>query len=396
MAKVIVIGRNYTSRLGMIRALGKAGYEIAVIRTNKGKAIDIDFYSKYVKEYHQADEPNRTLLIETLNSIATKNEKSILIPVDDYAASTIDENINVLKEHFLFPNVNMEEGAVNRLMNKEVQKKLAREAGLPVAEGWVVNKKNGKYEIPKDIKYPCFPKPQISFLGNKNCMKKCSSRVELEEVLYIVANNSNCPILIEQYIPIDKEYGVLGFCKKGESTLPGLVDKVMIGNGAHKGVTKVGIVTPLAECAQLYDLISRFLKSTGFTGLCDIDLYESNGIIYFNELNLRFGAFGYSIYCSGINLPEMFVRYLQGDNIPVGSIYSKTTCLSEKVNFEDLIAGYYDLDEYERIEKIADKTFLADVEDPQPYINYKKAYVNKILLRKKIKRFLYKVIKWKK
>ena len=58
--KVVVIGRNYTSRLGMIRAAGMAGHYVIVIKTNgRPGSKDIDAYSKYTKEYLFAKEPNR-------------------------------------------------------------------------------------------------------------------------------------------------------------------------------------------------------------------------------------------------------------------------------------------------------------------------------------------------
>ena len=99
MAKIIVIGRNYTSRLGMIRALGRAGHDVYVIQTNGTR--DIDSRSKFIKGYYRAEEPNRELLISTIIQIQEEfGEKFILIPVDDYAASVIDENIEVFKDKF--------------------------------------------------------------------------------------------------------------------------------------------------------------------------------------------------------------------------------------------------------------------------------------------------------
>ena len=389
MAKVVVIGRNYTSRLGMIRAVGRAGHQVFVICTNKSKSDGIDKVSRYVSGYYSAKEPNRDLLLRTLDSIAnSEQEKMVLIPVDDYAASTIDENIDRLKGRFLFPNINMQQGAINKLMDKNLQKALARESGLNVAEGWTIEIKDHKYSLPENIKYPCFPKPQVSFKGNKRCMRRCNDETELRMVLDEVARERECPVLIEQYIEIDKEYGVLGMCAKGKSILPGLVDKILIGNGGHKGVTKVGVVTPLENNPQLKKLIKFFLEKTQFTGLCDIDLYDSNGIIYFNELNLRFGAFGYAIFCAGINLPNSLISTLQGDTIdlePV-NIRSKTTCLSEKVNFEDFIAGYYGWKEYRRIHEMADFTFLADPTDPKPHRQFMKhAFMS--ILKRYIKKF---------
>ena len=57
--KVVVIGHGYTSRLGVIRALGKAGYEVVVVvmtGCNKDGTLNttkpIDCYSKYVSEVH--------------------------------------------------------------------------------------------------------------------------------------------------------------------------------------------------------------------------------------------------------------------------------------------------------------------------------------------------------
>ena len=52
MATVAIIGRNYTSRLGMIRAVGKLGHHVIVIKTTRvlpqkyRGAKDIDGYSR--------------------------------------------------------------------------------------------------------------------------------------------------------------------------------------------------------------------------------------------------------------------------------------------------------------------------------------------------------------
>ena len=212
--RVVVIGRNYTSRLGMIRAVGMAGYDVTVIRTHGLPSTkEIDGYSKYVKEYLFAKEPNRDELISLLLTLKSSYEKTIIIPVDDYAASTIDEHVDLLKSDFLFPSINLEQGAVNRLMDKNLQKQLARQTGLSVSEGWVVDINNHSYTLPSDIVYPVFPKPQISFRGNKRCMRKCSNELALRSVLNEVACQRDCPMLLERYIEIDKEYALLGVSK---------------------------------------------------------------------------------------------------------------------------------------------------------------------------------------
>ena len=76
--QVVVLGRNYSSLLGMIRAVGYAGYEVTVINTvkkinnnfnikNLARRIifgrPIESSSKFVKKTLYAIEPDRENLI---------------------------------------------------------------------------------------------------------------------------------------------------------------------------------------------------------------------------------------------------------------------------------------------------------------------------------------------
>lgn len=379
--KAVVMGRNYTSRLGMIRAAGQAGCEVIVVATVSQLPFSFkarllrkdkmpDCCSKYVIRYLYAKEPDREALVELLlRECAQENEKTVLLPTDDFVASTVDLYQERLREKFLFPHIDHEPGAVVRLMDKDVQKKLARETGLPVADGWVVDIRDGKYQIPEEVSYPCFPKPEISVLGNKRCMKRCDSEAELRAVADIVAAESDCPLLVEEYIDFQKEYGILGFCDRGKAIIPGIVDKLEIGNGNHKGVTMVGRYQPLDRFGDLKEKLERFMAKTGFTGLFDIDLYELDGVVYFNELNLRLGAFGFAAVCAGINLPALLIETLTGSDLTSvpEDMQKEIACVSEKVALDDYANGYLTWAEY--LDKImsADYGFIRSTDDPGPY-----------------------------
>ena len=367
--RVVIIGRNYTSRLGMIRAVGMAGYDVAVIKTNRYPvAEDIDAYSKYVKEYHYAKEPNRDELISVILSLKSENGKTVLIPVDDYAASVIDEKIDLLKEYFLFPNINMEQGAINRLMDKNNQKELARQAGLNVAEGWVVKIENHQYTLPENIKYPVFPKPQISFKGNKRCMRKCNNERELRTVLDNVAKKKDCPILVEQYCEISKEYALLGFSDGNEVVIPAMIQMLISGSGGHHGVTLKGKILNPNDTAFINQL-KKFMQSLHFCGLFDIDAYESNGKLYFNELNLRFGASGYAITNSGMNLPSCLIKHLTGEKLTteINNIVNEAIFVNEKVALDDFYNGFISLSKYKQYIEEGNFGFIKSVDDPKPY-----------------------------
>lgn len=376
MATVAIIGRNYTSRLGMIRAVGKLGHHVIVIKTTRvlpqkyRGAKDIDGYSRYVDNYLYALEPDRNNLLKVILSLKKiTSEKVILIPVDDYAASTIDENIEILKESFLFPNIGMQQGAVNSLMDKGTQKRVAYASGLNVAGGWTIYIKDGKYSIPDDIRYPCFPKPQISFMGDKRCMRKCSNKEELKTVMDEVASQRDCPMLIEEFFDIDKEYATLGFSDGKTVVLPAMLRMLQDGRGPHKGVTLQGEVIPSCEFEEYFRQLRELILDTGFIGLFDVDSFESGGKLYFNELNLRFGASGYSITYMGVNLPHLLINHLLGleNDYSKCQIRQKAIFVNEKVVNDDYEEGYIDKRMFADYLNSTCFRFIQSESDPMPW-----------------------------
>ena len=72
------------------------------------------------------------------------------------------------------------------------------------------------------------------------------------------------------------------------------------------------IVEMLPQIIQpLIDNLIKFVASLNYEGLYDVDLIETaDGKMYFVELNMRFGASGYAVTQSGVNLPGMFADYM--------------------------------------------------------------------------------------
>ena len=99
----IVMGRNYTSRLGMIRAAGRMGCKIVTIQTTYGKneINKIDASSKYVVKAITSIEPHQDDLIAKILQFKDPNNKVILLPTDDYTASTIDQHLDLIRQLML-------------------------------------------------------------------------------------------------------------------------------------------------------------------------------------------------------------------------------------------------------------------------------------------------------
>lgn len=370
----LVIGRNYTTRLTLIRAAGMEGCDVVVIQTDKKKSHvqKIDRRSKYVVACHFCPEPDKQLLLDTIMQYANDKTQPILIPADDYAAAVIDENLDHLRTHFIMPHVNNQQGKVLNIMDKYYQKTLAKAVGIPVAEGWICHFRDGKYEIPNDIKYPCYAKPLESYDGAlKNLQKRCDSRDELEDLLEKAANNYQLPYLIEEYIHITKEYGVQGVSFGNYSIMPGVVFK----DSSRQGLTATGYIHPIADVPELQVHLQELMKRTCFTGIFDIDLFESNGRFYFNELNTRLGANGFALTYGVANVPGLFIKYMLGEKIisyTGPTDFTPKDFASEKVVRDMYYDGTISFKEYKKILKDADILSLKYDDDDGPYKQFAK------------------------
>lgn len=394
--RVLVAGRNYLSNLCMAKSLGMAGYDVEVLRifqvkpkrTDWMKYIKADAYSKYVKAHYVCVSRRKTRRIKNrLIKLADLNRKMLLIPCDDLVAAVIDSYYDELKEYYIMPNVNDTEGEVNRLMEKGVQKELARDFGLPVVGSCIIKSVNKQFEIPDTVKYPCFIKPNISKNSAKSKMKKCESYEDLFETLTSYAHKKDFEMIVEDFVDIEREFSILGVSTREGAIGPGYFGAVVGGQAEHRGVAVTGEILPVSVEQELIDKCVAFVGSLGFDGLYDIDLIQTaDGTMYFVELNLRFGASGYAFTECGCNLPGMFADYMtMGKPIDYEAKVDRTgvTFVSDKVVLDEYAMGRIEKSDFDQIMEEADIHFIKSTEDPGPYNHYKKFIVVAGLVRNK-------------
>ena len=394
--RVVVAGRNYCSNLCMARSLGKAGYEVEILKIYQSRPKFLNFmrflkpdaYSKYVKSYNVCVTRRRSRrMVNKLISMGDKYRKKILIPADDLVANTVDHYMAKLSRYYMLPNVRGEKDGINNLMSKEVQKTIAKEAGLPVLNSCLVSvSKGGAVEIPDSVTYPCFIKPNISKNSSKGKMRKCESKEELVEVLTEYSRTRSIEMLVEDFVEIDKEYSILGVSTKDGVSAPGFFVAEEGGHDAHRGVALIGRILPCSEEQELIDDIVRFIENLEFNGLFDVDLIKTKeGKMYFVELNLRFGASGYAVTESGVNLPGMYADYMTyGKPVDTQAQIAKAgkTFVSEKVMIEEYITGFLTEKDMKKCMQKVDIHFVKNAEDPQPYEHFRKFYPVAKLCRK--------------
>ena len=380
----IVFGRNYTTRLSLIRAAGISGCEVVSIQTqrNQKKIQRIDSSSKYVVESRICNEPNQKELINLILSYKNEDRKIVLLPADDYAAATIDSNMQVLGSEFFMPHINHTQGAVVKLMDKSYQKEIAERVGLKVVKSWIANYQDGVYSIPDNVLFPCFIKPIECYSRGplKKYLVRCNTEEELKATLSEISKIYKNQILIEEFKTIEKEYAILGLSLANYSVIPSIIQMKLF----RQGLTASGCIYPISRIPKLQDLLCQFMQETQLTGLFDIDMYESGGELYFNELNVRFGASGFALN-KVVNLPGVFINYLlNGEKSihPVIDEFKEFSFVSEKVLLDMYYDGMISYKGFKSYIKNADILSLKYDNDDGPYKTFCRIY-SFLPLRKK-------------
>lgn len=386
--RVIVLGSNPATRLSLIRCVGAVeGCKVTVInmvlRFPEKPSRTLDTYSKYVDRWMFAKKFDADGLAKVLlEQCREDGEKPLLMSVDDDSACLVDTIQDQIRDFFCFSHIDNKAGAIATLMDKARQKELAKEIGFNVVESWQMDCVDGKYSIPEGIKYPCYVKGRLSYHSAKQYQKRCNSREELEQWLRVVAKHNPSPLLAEEFIDIDKEYGVIGFSDAEKVVLPGIVDLLDGGHGGHKGVSAFGRVNDFNLDLPLKRQIEELIKHIRLTGLFNVDIVEAGGKRYFVELNLRFAAYGYAVFKAGVNLPAYQVFHVQHKPYDqLGATLNNGYCYAnERVAFDDVAGGYRSWKNYREMIRKADCRLVYCEEDPEPYRVFRKQMKKTFLL----------------
>jgi len=387
--KVLIIGQNYSTSYGVIRALGEAGYRCEVgkrICNKIPRFLTPELKSKYVDKYaYLMTDDDSSMIHCIISNFAIEGERKVLIPTDDFCVALVDRNLKILQKYFYLPNINGKQGEMSKMTDKLYQKEIIRQYDIQTADICVINRKTDiDTTILENISYPCFIKP-LSSVGNpKYLIQKCSSYEELVSGLTGAFNDRGCKMLVEKFIEVETEYTIPGIAIDGNVLIPSLLEKTEIGSGSHKGVTISGVVHSSEKFDELVRKLKRFVKDIGLTGIFDIEVLYSKGDYYFNELNLRYGAAGYALTGSGINLPEYYVESLQnGKPINNTKVQFKEglTFVNEKAAFEYYMAGYSRFFVFLRILKKADIRFIITGNDVMVAFSFFRLIMMSILLK---------------
>jgi D-alanine-D-alanine ligase len=212
-------------------------------------------------------------------------------------------------------------------MDKDVQKRLFREEGLPVApyvafprSAWERKPADVLKMVSKELRFPVFVKPAT--LGSSVGMSKVHDRHELPKALDLAAEFAQ-KILVEKGLTAREiEVAVLGN-DSPKASIPGeIVPHREFYDYAAKYLeegTKLVIPAPLkrAQVAKFRDYAVRAFRCLECSGMARVDFFleKRTNRIYINEINTIPGFTSISMYpkmweASGISYRELISRLI--------------------------------------------------------------------------------------
>ena len=379
----IAIGMNYAMTLGLLKSLGSAGYRTGFITYNQTcyKVLSNSRYAADTRLIKFCFEE----LFDALETIRGDDNKALIVPANDYVCLMLDKHYEQLKTHYYFPVAGSGYGNIERFMSKTEQKRLAREIGLPVAEGKeYATDPEGIRTATAECSFPCFVKPVVSAItnGSKDVIGVCRNEEELMQTMAFTRKRNGSAVVVEEYLEVERELSVYGVSIKGSVIMPAVVAAKEFGCGASKGIMAEGTVHPIEYLGDLAAPLARFAAEFGLDGLFCIDLLVSNGKVFFSEVNLRSGASLYAVTMAGVNLPGLLADYSLAGKTDRNTVIEREACfVNEKELLSSWRGGHIGNRAFVQALLHNDIHFLRDEEDPEPWKAYRKLLMRGIVAK---------------
>lgn len=209
-------------------------------------------------------------------------------------------------------------------MDKDVMKRLLRDAGIPVARHTTIRTHDGTEKkidtIEKEYGYPVFVKP--ANLGSSVGVSKAYNRKELRQALQ-TAFEYDTKVLVEEFIQAREiEVSVLG----NEAPIVSVPGEVLPQHEFYsyeaKYIDEKGALLEIpaklsdATVHRIQDLASQAFQALECSGMARVDFFvtEDNNV-YMNEINTLPGFTNISMYpklwgASGIPYPELLKKLI--------------------------------------------------------------------------------------
>lgn len=236
--------------------------------------------------------------INEIIEICKKEKVDTLISLIDPELSLIAQNIEKFNEIGVKPIIS-DYSAIELAFDKYKMYQFLINNGFNTAKSYIDKDIFYKDLENKVISFPVFVKPV------KGSASICINKVNtIEEIELLFSENDN--LMIQEFMN-GQELGVDTYIDMLSNEVTAIFIKEKIKMRAGETDKSKSI-----KNNEIFNLVTDFVKKSGFKGIIDIDIFEVQGKYYISEVNPRFGGGYPHAYESGVNIPKMIMTNIYG------------------------------------------------------------------------------------
>ena len=263
---VVILKSGHHGGLGIVRSLGRLGVPVYTVDADWEAACS----SRYCRGRFVLDTENSypsESIARLLEIGDTLGGRPILLPTTDQGVIWVAEHAAALREGYRFPCQNA--ALVRTLCDKGRMQEIARQNGVPTAQGMVPKSKQDLQKFLDTSRFPVVAKAiDADRLRRRAGATKFVIQTPRELLdLYAKADDREEPnLLIQEFIPGD-DWMFDGYFDQDSQCLFGVTGKKIRRFPVNTGVTSLGV------CLR-NDTVERttteFMKAIGYHGILDI------------------------------------------------------------------------------------------------------------------------------
>ena len=372
MIRSIFILGNHIQALGIARMAHKIGLRTELFSDYRAS---ITRFSRTCNTFHLFK--NETDLAQILSGKGQVKD-TLLIPTNDRLLGFLMKNYDVLRQsyHMSFP----EPAITDICFNKRKTYQFAGELGIQLPESHFPDNEEQLMKLSEKINYPVILKPAIMYKFYDITGKKvylCDSAEELiKNYLLFVSVIPADEVIVQEFLM----GGAENLYSFGSFSADGQVLGSFMANRIRQKPMDFGVSTCFAKTVnidQLRELSHLILSKLKYFGPSEIEfMYDQNENEFkLIEINPRFWKWHSLANALGINLVELMVKYLDGNQIQAVTSTRENVAWIERLTdtyvvLGELLAGNMSIGEYLATLKMQKESACWSWKDPMPGIMY--------------------------
>ena len=305
--KVLVSDGDQKHTLGIVRALGKIGYEV---HTYSNKSKSLTSYSKYCTKAHIIELSSRDGYVKLLQKLHAIENYDCIIPVGSGTVSDISYCYEKLPIEIQTKIVIAKKSNIEIALSKIKTYRHAEKLGLNVPKTYIPNSFDEILSISENLSFPIVIKAQNEM--GANVVDYANNSNELIEKFKNMCQEHSFD---ENELPMIQEY----ISGHGEGFFAIYKDGVCGQTFQHKRIREYPVTGGMSVCAEssvnnaveMYG--KRLLDSLEWHGIAMVEFkVNKNNIPYLMEINPKFwGSLDLAIE-AGANFPKEMVDIARG------------------------------------------------------------------------------------